>query len=119
MAAHTTLDGQAWLSDAIHLLGDLLGATIEQQAGADALALEEDVRQRSKRLRSDPDPAAEAELQALIAGLSLAQAVELIKAFTHYFALVNLAEQAARLRVLRRATWRRPTRRGPSRSWRR
>ncbi|GAC1542485.1 MAG: phosphoenolpyruvate carboxylase [Herpetosiphon sp.] len=94
-------NGQAWLSEAIHLLGDMLGATIREQSGTQVFELEEAIRRQAKELRANPDPAKEAVLTQTIAGLQLDEAEELLKAFTHYFALVNLAEQAARLAVLR------------------
>ncbi len=101
MLQETMVNGQAWLSEAIHLLGDLLGNTIRHQAGERIFELEEEVRQRSKLLRTMSNRAAEAELAQLISQLSVAEAAQLLKAFTHYFALVNLAEQVTRLQVLR------------------
>ncbi|MBA3943982.1 MAG: phosphoenolpyruvate carboxylase [Herpetosiphonaceae bacterium] len=95
------VNGQAWLSEAIHMLGDLLGNTIRQQAGERIFELEEDVRQRAKLLRTMSNRAAEAELAQLISQLSVVEATQLLKSFTHYFALVNLAEQVTRLQVLR------------------
>src|SRR3954447_14986552 len=89
-----------WLSTAIHYLGDLLGETIQTQSGVDAFELEEHVRMLAKRLRADPEPEAEHELQAIVSRLSAAEASALLRAFTHYFGLVNLAEQLERLRVL-------------------
>ena len=90
-----------WLSAAIHLLGDLLGETIRTQSGWEAFELEEHVRALAKRLRATADPTAERELQEIIEQLSVNEASDLIRAFTHYFGLVNLAEQLERLRVLR------------------
>lgn len=101
MVQRTMLDAQSWLSEAIHLLGDLLGATIREQAGPAVFELEEDVRQRAKQLRAVPDPRAEQALAELIAQLDVDDIQQLLKAFTHYFALVNLAEQVVRLQVLR------------------
>lgn len=90
-----------WLSAAIHYLGDLLGETIRAQSGPEAFELEEQVRTLSKQLRTSPDTAAEDELQAIVRDLSIDEDDALLRAFTHYFGLVNLAEQLERLRVLR------------------
>jgi phosphoenolpyruvate carboxylase len=109
--AHTT-PGTEWLSAAIHFLGDLLGETIRTQSGAEAFELEEHVRALAKRLRADPIPAAERELQAIVGRLSEAEASDLLRAFTHYFGLVNLAEQLERLRILRERDLARPVRPG-------
>ena len=91
------------LSETIHLLGDMLGSVIREQAGAEAFALEERVRELAKLARED-ERQAEAAAQDLtreIATLDGGQIQILIKAFTTYFGLVNLAEQHERLRVLR------------------
>jgi phosphoenolpyruvate carboxylase len=91
------------LSEDIHLLGDLLGSVIREQAGAEAFALEERVRDLAKVARNGSPHAEEAaqELMCLVESLDLEQIHNLIKAFTAYFGLVNLAEQHERLRVLR------------------
>ncbi len=99
-----------WLSAAIHFLGDMLGETIRTQAGAAAFELEEEVRALVKQLRSEPDPAAERELRRIVEQLSVSEASDLLRAFTHYFGLVNLAEQLERLRVLRERDLRDPNR---------
>lgn len=90
-----------WLSTAIHFLGDLLGETIRSQSGPETFELEERVRALAKRLRSTDDPDAERELQQIVQELSVEQAGDLLRAFTHFFGLVNLAEQLERLRILR------------------
>ncbi len=100
--------GSEWLSAAIHFLGDLLGETIRTQSGSQAFELEEEIRALVKRLRADPDEATERRLQAIVAELSVAEASAVLAAFTHYFGLVNLCEQLARLRVLRARDLARP-----------
>jgi phosphoenolpyruvate carboxylase len=97
-----------WLSTAIHFLGDLLGETIRSQSGTATFELEERVRGLAKRLRTTADPAAERELQQIVQGLTVEQAGDLLRAFTHFFGLVNLAEQLERLRVLRERDLRNP-----------
>ncbi|MBU6334047.1 MAG: phosphoenolpyruvate carboxylase [Chloroflexi bacterium] len=95
------------LAATIRALGAVLGDVIADQAGPEALALEERVRTLSKALRSQdeqhdqPDPAGVAHMRALIAGLGTADAAILIKAFSTYFALVNLSEQMQRIWSLR------------------
>lgn len=88
------------LSALIHLLGNVLGNVIVAQDGETAFALEEDVRQRAKQLRATPDTAQAEALATLIAEQPIEQLIGLIKAFTHYFGLINLAESVERLRVL-------------------
>lgn len=89
------------ISDDIYFLGDLLGEVITAQAGIDNFELEEEVRSLAKAHRAG-DPAAGAELNALISGLSIDEAVLLIRAFTSYFQLINLSEDNERVRRIRR-----------------
>lgn len=96
------------LSTNIRALGDALGRVLTDQSGAAAFALEERVRLMAKELRAGDGGGAGAEapelarrLQALIGALSVGELHGLIKAFTLYFGLVNLAEGVERLRVLR------------------
>ncbi|MGH2537343.1 MAG: phosphoenolpyruvate carboxylase [Candidatus Promineifilaceae bacterium] len=90
------------LSADIHLLGDILGRVIRQQAGIAIFDLVERTRALAKTYRADPDPAVSDFLKGLVAGLSLDQAEGVARAFTTYFELINLAEESHRIRVLRR-----------------
>jgi len=93
-------NGREPLSETIHLLGDLLGDVIREQAGDAAFELEERVRELSKAARDDR-PGADDELARLIATLDVHALETLVKCFTAYFGLVNIAEQHERLRKLR------------------
>ena len=91
----------------VRLLGALLGQVIAEQAGPELFALVERIRRRTIALRRG-DPGARAEpdvererLTSEIAGLDLADAAAVVRAFTLYFQLVNLAEERERIRVLR------------------
>lgn len=88
------------LSADIRLLGNLLGSIIRQQHGEDAFQLVERVRADAKARRKD-DAQSAADLENLIAGLNLDQKRILIKAFSNYFQLINIAEDQQRIRVLR------------------
>jgi phosphoenolpyruvate carboxylase len=85
----------------IRLLGRALGDVLADQSGHEAFELEERVRRIAKQLRAEPVLDLQQELMELIAGLTLPQITNLIKAFTLYFGLVNLAESEERMRVLR------------------
>jgi phosphoenolpyruvate carboxylase len=89
------------LSANIRTLGHVLGRVLSDQSGRAAFELEERVRRMAKELRAEGGPELTSELQALIGGLSVAELHDLIKAFTLYFGLINLAESVERLRVLR------------------
>ena len=96
---------QHQLSANIHLLGDLLGETIIEQEGRDTFGLEEEIRSLAKAWRSG-DAAAGDQIRAMIPDLvdDLPKALAVLKAFTTYFQLVNLAEDEQRAQVLRRRT---------------
>jgi len=94
-------NGREPLSEMIHLFGDLLGSVIQEQAGPEAFALEERVRELAKAARDEQIVDAAQALAQIINTAEIDQLHMLIKAFTTYFGLVNLAEQHERLRVLR------------------
>jgi len=96
-----TYNGSAQpMSADIHLLGDLLGRVIREQHGQAAYDLVEAVRSSAKARRAGEAGASE-RLQTLIEKASLEERRVLIKAFTNYFQLINLAEDQQRVRVLR------------------
>jgi len=80
-------------------LGRMLGDTLIEQEGRALYELEEAVRTLAKERRKQGRRAsAAARMQAIIAELDSNQAERLARAFTHYFQLVNLAEQHHRTR---------------------
>jgi phosphoenolpyruvate carboxylase len=81
----------------VSYLGKLLGDTLVEQEGRALFDLEEEIRTLAKDRRADK-PDAEAALQRLIAGLDIDVAERVARSFTHYFQLVNLAEQHHRTR---------------------
>ena len=89
----------------IHVLGTWLGDVIRETEGEAALALVEVVRLGAKKLR-DPETfprdfgEAGREVLARLQALDLDQMGLLVRAFTVYFHLVNLAEERHRMRVL-------------------
>ncbi|HML23216.1 MAG TPA: phosphoenolpyruvate carboxylase [Aggregatilinea sp.] len=96
----TSTDLTNALSADIKLLGNLLGVIIREQHGDDALQTVERVRFNAKARRAG-DQHATIELENIIEGLSLDQKRILIKAFSNYFQLINIAEDQQRVRVLR------------------
>ncbi|MEU8588321.1 phosphoenolpyruvate carboxylase [Streptomyces sp. NPDC048664] len=77
----------------IRRLGDLLGETLVRQEGPELLELVERVRRLT---REDGEAAAE-----LLRGTELETAARLVRAFSTYFHLANVAEQVHRGRELR------------------
>ena len=99
----------------VRSLGMLLGTVIREQAGEQAFLVEEELRRLAIQLRQLNDNQGEAcldfpgerELQAkaqsVISGLTVAAAYQIIKAFSTYFELTNLAETNHRKRRQRAA----------------
>ena len=92
---------QAALSRDIHLLGDALGEVLKRLEGPEAFEREERIRLAAKAWRASPSAERFEELAQLCEGLSVQEALPVLKAFTTYFHLVNLAEMHHRARVLR------------------
>lgn len=97
-----TTEPQDRLRTTIRLLGNLLGETIIEQEGQEIYDLEEEIRALSKAWRSG-DNAALDEIRRLVPTLveDLARGLAVLKAFTTYFQLVNLAEEQERVNILR------------------
>ncbi len=91
------------LSDAIHLLGNLLGEVLAAQESPALLEAEERIRALAKARRAG-DPAAAAQLAQDVEALPPTTARAIASAFTLYFDLVNLAEEVHRIQELRRRT---------------
>ena len=88
------------LSQDIHTLGNWLGVIIQEQNGRAAYDLVEEIRAMSKA-RRDGDAAAAFQLADRLENLPLESKHVLIKAFSNYFQLINIAEDLQRIRVIR------------------
>jgi phosphoenolpyruvate carboxylase len=85
----------------IRRLGHQLGDTLIRQHGKDLLDTVEEVRHLAQRLRQNAAPAGvTTELTDLLAGLDGDRAIHLVRAFTVYFHLANIAEQEHRIEDL-------------------
>ena len=81
----------------VRQLGAMLGDQFRTQEGEAFFAEVEAVRAMSKQSRSE-DPEERARLMAHVAGLSGEEALRLARAFSHFLALTNVAEQHHRVR---------------------
>ena len=86
------------LVEDIRLLGRILGDVIRAQEGVAAYALIENVRKLSVAFRRDADPKTDSALKTLLKGLSGEQTVSVIRAFTYFSHLANLAEDRHHIR---------------------
>jgi phosphoenolpyruvate carboxylase len=97
------VDSGGELARDVRLLGNALGDVLREQGGDALFERVERIRALTKEARSVPgESAAEAELDSLFAGMDFDAALPVLKAFTTYFQLVNLAEQKEIVRVNRR-----------------
>ncbi len=85
----------------VGVLGRALGKAIRTLSGERIFQLEEQVRELTKSLRQGYSPEARQQLLEIVRGLSLSEAENVIRAFSTYFHLVNLAEERHRVRVNR------------------
>jgi phosphoenolpyruvate carboxylase len=85
------------LSRDVDLLGRTLGAVLIEQEGQEFFDLEETVRDLTKAARGG-DASAPEKLKAIVQDLGIREAEALIRAFTQYFHLTNLAEERSRVR---------------------
>jgi len=81
----------------IRRLGAELGATLIRQQGAGLLDLVERVRALTKSVRLTGDADAGVELEEVLGDLPLDDVINLVRAFSAYFYLANVAEQTHRV----------------------
>lgn len=87
----------------VRTLGNALGDVLKEQGGDKLYDSVERVRALTKEARAGAgDRAARARLADLFAGMDFATAMPILKAFTTYFQLINLAEMREIVRVNRR-----------------
>ncbi|HVR32272.1 MAG TPA: phosphoenolpyruvate carboxylase [Acidimicrobiia bacterium] len=81
----------------IRRLGAELGNALQRQHGSRLLDLVERVRALTKSVRLTGDESAGAQLEEVLASLHLSDAINLVRAFSAYFYLANVAEQSHRV----------------------
>lgn len=92
---------QNQLRQDIRLLSRLLAEVIREQEGEDLLLKIEEIRTLAQEIRETHSPLMVESQKKLVGSLSLDEAYKVARAFTIYFQLVNIAEEAQRIRRLR------------------
>src|SRR6186713_215242 len=95
------LEEDARLRTDIRLLGRILGDTVRDQEGADVFDLVERIRQTSIRFHRDEDKLARRELETILDGMSTSDTVRIVRAFSYFSHLANIAEDQNNIRQMR------------------
>jgi phosphoenolpyruvate carboxylase len=93
-----TNDKDRPLRDDTRLLGRLLGDVLRDQEGEEVFSVVEQVRQASIRFNRDGDESARQEMADILDGLSLDTAHSVVRAYSYFLHLANLAEDQHHIR---------------------
>ncbi len=97
----SALEEDARLRNDIRLLGRILGDTVRDQEGADVFDLVERIRQTSIRFHRDEDRLARRELETILDSMSISETVRIVRAFSYFSHLANIAEDQNNIRRMR------------------
>ncbi|MDB5951172.1 MAG: phosphoenolpyruvate carboxylase [Massilia sp.] len=99
-ASETTqaTDKDAPLKEDIRLLGRLLGDVLRDQEGESVFDIVETIRQTAVRFRREDDAEAGKELTTLLRKLTRDQAISVVRAFSYFSHLANIAEDQHHIR---------------------
>jgi len=95
------LEEDARLRTDIRLLGRILGDTVRDQEGADVFDLVERIRQTSIRFHRDDGRPARRELEIILDSMSISETVRIVRAFSYFSHLANIAEDQNNIRQMR------------------
>ena len=95
-AAASEKDGP--LHDDTRLLGQILGDTVREQDGEEAFELVEAIRRLSVAFQRKADEAAGRNLDTLLTRLSPRETLSVIRAFSYFSHLANIAEDRHHVR---------------------
>ena len=96
--SHEDDEKDAPLRDDIRLLGRILGDTVREQEGADVYVIVERIRQASIRFHRDNESGARRELAATLDSLDNDQTLAIVRAFSYFSHLANIAEDQHHIR---------------------
>src|SRR5436309_3419546 len=88
------------LRASVSMLGRILGDILVEQGGPALLDKVEEIRKQSIELRDNFSDEGQLALLERCAEMDLDTTFQLVRAFTQYFHLVNIAEERGRLRTL-------------------
>src|SRR5450830_2030341 len=91
-------DKDAPLKEDIRLLGRLLGDVLRDQEGEEVYAVVETIRQTAVRFRREADAGAAKELDGMLKILTREQTISVVRAFSYFSHLANIAEDQHHIR---------------------
>jgi phosphoenolpyruvate carboxylase len=86
------------LRDDIRLLGRILGDTVREQEGEEVFELVEQIRKASIRFHRDNEVGARRELEATLDSLNADQTLSIVRAYSYFSHLANIAEDQHHIR---------------------
>src|SRR3981081_1020548 len=98
----SALEEDARLRNDIRPLGRILGDHVRDPEGADVFDLVERIRQTSIRFHRDDDRPARRELEIILDSMSTGQTLRIVRAFSYFSHLANIAEDQNNIRQMRR-----------------
>jgi phosphoenolpyruvate carboxylase len=90
--SNTSNDKDAPLKEDIRLLGRLLGNVLREQEGETVFHVVETIRQTAVRFRRESDASSGAELNKMLRKLTRDQTISVVRAFSYFSHLANIAE---------------------------
>ena len=94
LSADITITSDRQLRSRVRLFGNLLGNVLHDQAGENVFTAVETLRKGYIRLRKSENPHLRERLTRLIASLEPETLSHVVRAFSLYFSLVNIAEES-------------------------
>src|SRR5690349_12923839 len=92
------VDKDAPLKEDIRLLGRLLGEVLRDQEGEEVFSVVEAIRQTAVRFRREADAGATKELDGMLKILTREQTITVVRAFSYFSRLANIAEDQHHIR---------------------
>jgi phosphoenolpyruvate carboxylase len=96
--SNTTIDKDAPLKEDIRLLGRMLGNVLREQEGEAVFEVVETIRQTAVRFRRESDAQSGAELNKMLKKLTRDQTISVVRAFSYFSHLANIAEDQHHIR---------------------
>jgi len=99
--SHSSPDSDIPLREDIRLLGRLLGESIKEIEGEQVFSVVERIRQHAIRFTRSRDSSSDLEMAEALNGLPQESSISVVRAFSYFLHLVNIAEDQHHIRLHR------------------